>query len=261
MPSLGGRVPQGNISPRLPRSEGPFQCPLWADGSRRGIAISNWRRDEHWFQCPLWADGSRRQVLSLSLPLLRRLFQCPLWADGSRRPGDRDHRGDRRHRFNALFGRTGPAGRRYPCASRPRRRFNALLGRTGPAGSRARLRVRSWLVPGFNALFGRTGPAGTRSSKSPRPIRACFNALFGRTGPAGWDAFAQRRMPHNVSMPSLGGRVPQVQHSNDLTNSVAMFQCPLWADGSRRSPAGHRRPILDVFQCPLWADGSRRSSQ
>jgi hypothetical protein len=155
---------------------------------------------------------------------------------GGRVPqGDGAQGGDaRRAGFNALFGRTGPAGTvDAEAIGAALRGFNALFGRTGPAGithvcaagcapefqcplwadGSRRLVTENdaaWSAGCFNALFGRTGPAGQGVSDWLYNRSASFNALFGRTGPAG---HGRRRLgggPRGVSMPSLGGRVPQV---------------------------------------------------
>ncbi len=41
----------------------------------------------------------------------------------------------------------------------------------------------------------------------------------------------------SVSMPSLGRRVPQAINTPTTEENLTEFQCPLWADGSRR-PGG-----------------------
>ncbi len=96
-------------------------------------------------------------------------------------------------------------------------RFHALLGHR------------------FNALFGRTGPAGgVASDMAAIKVNGSFNALFGRTGPAGQMIDLNTNTKLWVSMPSLGGRVPQVGGEPMRIDFNSAFQCPLWADGSRR---------------------------
>ncbi len=118
MPSLGGRVPQVAKKTKLGGMMSEFQCPLWADGSRRHegepASLAVQRRFNALFgrTGPAGVPGGRR---SARLPM----FQCPLWADGSRRGFKPTPPKPRLNRFNALFGRTGPAGparntRRFP---------------------------------------------------------------------------------------------------------------------------------------------------
>ncbi len=217
MPSLGGRVPQG-LSLRY-ASTVPwwFQCPLWADGSRReelgrlrcrhcvrfnalfgrtgpaggSGAIRSWRPRP--VSMPSLGGRVPQEGRQLKYATATEVVSMP--SLGGRVPQGRISimSNSETTSFNALFGRTGPAGRWTPTRSRPPRRC-------------------------FNALFGRTGPAGM----SPHYRKVCpatsFNALFGRTGPAGSEPGALRQGHRRaVSMPSLGGRVPQAEFPHTRT--------------------------------------------
>ncbi len=188
MPSLGGRVPQGAL--RACASEEKQGVSMPSLGGRVPQVI-------------LFADGK----------VWRDQFQCPLWADGSRRLPPR------------RIGSGGPGS------------FNALFGRTGPAGGARRSARTGRTAVSMPSLGGRV-PQVPRVYGVSSLECACFNALFGRTGPAG------------SPEPTRGDA------------SAGAFQCPLWADGSRRvaraTRATRARPRAPTFQCPLWADGSRR---
>ncbi len=86
-------------------------------------------------------------------------------------------------------------------------RFNALFGRTGPAGHRLdgnRRELREFQCP-----LWADGSRRFEQFVGTKCIIRCFNALFGRTGPAGPPCLKMFARPAGVSMPSLGGRVPQ----------------------------------------------------
>ncbi len=111
MPSLGGRVPQVIRCYHRTRARW-VSMPSLGGRVPQAAHVENVDEAAHVFQCPLWADGSRRTASSVTGMPTSGKFQCPLWADGSRRPVGQPRVDPLAVRFNALFGRTGPAGYR-----------------------------------------------------------------------------------------------------------------------------------------------------